>query len=247
VWAGRAIVHVTTRRADHQRHPYPADSVDPQASRRDPWPLAGVAGAAAFLLVAWAVTQSGAPAFDATTTTVIRGLPIPAAAWAAITAVGGWALVVGAVFAAAVLGAGRIRLALILAVILLGASLFVDQVKVFLERPRPAGEPLVPATGYSFPSGHTLNSTVAFGLAAVVVWRSPLRPVWRRIALVAGLAVPFLVGLSRIALGVHYPSDVLAGWLAGLAFVALGAVLVARAGAVDRDHWPGRRSVRSGR
>jgi len=246
VWTGRAIVHVVARRADQERRPYPADSVDPQAFRRDPWPLVGVVCAVAFLLVAWVVNRSSDLAFDGVTAAAIRGLPIPVGAWAAITALGGWAVLVGAAFAATALGAGRIRLALIIALIVIGASLFVDQVKVFVERPRPPGEPLVPAAGYSFPSGHTLNSTVAFGLAAVVAWRSPLRPAWRRIALVAGLAVPFLVGLSRIALGVHYPSDVLAGWLAGLAFVALGAVLVAWAGAVDRDHWPGRRSVRSG-
>jgi undecaprenyl-diphosphatase len=54
-------------------------------------------------------------------------------------------------------------------------------------------------------------------------------------AVAAGVTVPFLTGLSRIALGAHYPSDVLGGWLAGLAFVALAAVLIRTTGAMERQ------------
>ena len=53
--------------------------------------------------------------------------------------------------------------------------------------------------------------------------------------MISGVTLPFLVGLSRIALGVHYPTDVLGGWLAGVAFIALAATLIRMTGAMERD------------
>jgi undecaprenyl-diphosphatase len=108
-------------------------------------------------------------------------------------------------------------------------------VKDYIARPRPGVDPLVTAFGYSFPSGHSLDSAATYGLIALVVWRSPLPLAVRRLAVVLGATLPFLIGLSRIALGVHYPSDVLGGWLAGIALVALGATLIRRTGAMEQD------------
>jgi undecaprenyl-diphosphatase len=107
----------------------------------------------------------------------------------------------------------------VVAVALVGATLFTDVVKDLIARLRPPDPVLGPASGYSFPSGHTLNSTVTYGLVALYAWRSHLALAARRVAVAILAAIPFLVGLSRIALGVHYPSDVLGGWLAGMAVV----------------------------
>jgi undecaprenyl-diphosphatase len=209
--------------------------MDERSSRLDPWIPVGLASAAGFLVVAWAVNGSGSLALDAAVTAAIQGLPVPVGVWAAITELGGFALVlVGTAFVLSALASGRVRLALIVAVILIGAALFTDHVKDFVGRPRPPA-PLISAEGYSFPSGHTLNSTVTYGLIAVVAWRTLLTRQLRRIASAIGVVVPILVGLSRIALGVHYPSDVLAGWLGGTAFVALGAVLITATGAMAPD------------
>ena len=101
-------------------------------------------------------------------------------------------------------------------------------------RPRPPGFS-ADELGYSFPSGHTLNSTTTYGLLALIAWRSQRPLLERRVAIAIGVMVPILVGLSRIALGVHYPSDVLGGWLAGVAFVALGAMLIRWTGAMARE------------
>ena len=71
--------------------------------------------------------------------------------------------------------------------------------------------------GYSFPSGHTSNSsTMYFSL-----------PVYekKKWLVVLGILMPFLVGLSRVCLGVHYPTDVIAGWLLGAVVVALMSFL----------------------
>ncbi len=203
---------------------------------RDPWPWVGLGSALAFLVVATYVNRLGNFAFDEPLATTLRGLPVPVWAWQLITILGGGLLVVvGTAFVLLVTMSRRLRLALIVAGVLIAASLFTHLVKDYVARPRPPWEHLVPAPGYSFPSGHTLNSTVSYGLLAVVVWRSRLPVAARWVAVVLGMLLPFLIGLSRIALGVHYPSDVLAGWLAGIAFVALAATLIRLTGAMEVD------------
>lgn len=214
--------------------------MEPRSARRDPWPWAGLACALAFVVLAALVVRRGGLAFDEPLSSALQSLPIPVWFWEACTFLGGAILIpIGAALFLAAALSGRVRLALIVAAVLIAATLFTDLVKDYVTRPRPPGEPLVPASGYSFPSGHTLNSTATYGLLALVAWRSRLPLAVRRAAVVLGVALPFIVGLSRIALGVHYPTDVLAGWLAGVAFVALAATLIRETGAMERD-LPGR-------
>jgi undecaprenyl-diphosphatase len=192
----------------------------------DPWVVTGIACAAGFLLLAVLVNGQRALGFDAAVKAAVTGLPIPTDAWLAITALGGVILIpVGVIFVLALLWRRRFRLALIVAVALIGAALGTELFKDVVSRPRPPGDAYAAAEGYSFPSGHTLNSTVTYGLIALVIWRSRLATWARRTSASVLVALPILVGLSRIALGVHYPSDVLAGWLAGVAVVAVVAVL----------------------
>ncbi len=196
-------------------------------ARRDPWPVVGIGCTIAFLVVAVLVARRGGLPFDAPFAAWLQGLPLPIGFWEACTFLGGVFLIpVGVALVVAALLAGRLRLAVIVAVTLIAAALFTDLVKDYIARPRPPGGPLIPEPGYSFPSGHTLTSTATYGLLAFVAWRARLPQGVRVAAVVVGVTVPILVGLSRIALGVHYPSDVLGGWLAGIAFVALGATLI---------------------
>jgi len=88
---------------------------------------------------------------------------------------------------------------------------------------------------YSFPSGHTMASTICYLLLAFLIWIHPrVSPVARRFAWAACGSIVLVVGFSRLYLGVHYPSDVLGGLAAGLAWLAVcGATrrfLVARSG-----------------
>ena len=82
------------------------------------------------------------------------------------------------------------------------------------------------AAGYSFPSGHTVSATLAAGLLCLGLIRS-VRSAWRA----AGIAVAFcwaiLDGASRVYQGVHWPSDVLAGWLFGSVLILLVAAVLA--------------------
>ena len=105
--------------------------------------------------------------------------------------------------------------AIVLCATLAGSAALGQGLKLFFARTRPYLFPWrVAATGWSFPSGHTLNAVVLAGLLAWLVGRR-LRG-WRRVVFDAGVALwALLVGLSRIYLGVHYPSDVLAGLAVG--------------------------------
>jgi undecaprenyl-diphosphatase len=91
------------------------------------------------------------------------------------------------------------------------------EIKVAVDRPRPPGIAEVAAHGSSFPSGHAAHSVLYVWLAVTIVLR--LRPgMARATAVVAtGFALTALVGLSRVYLGVHYLSDVSAGWALGAA------------------------------
>jgi undecaprenyl-diphosphatase len=103
-----------------------------------------------------------------------------------------------------------------------GAAILNLAAKQSFERIRPQlWLSIAPETTYSFPSGHAMGSMALAAALVVLTW--PTR--WRWITLVVGGLFVLLVGLSRVYLGVHYPSDILAGWTASLAWV-IGVSLV---------------------
>ena len=107
-----------------------------------------------------------------------------------------------------------------------GGTLLVTLAKQSAHRPRPHEfAPLFPATGYSFPSGHAFLGTVIFGLLGYFARQEAVRrgaSPFVRGTLIAGFAsLIFAVGVSRVYAGVHYPTDVLAGWAGGAAAVLL--------------------------
>ncbi|KNZ69103.1 phosphoesterase PA-phosphatase-like protein [Thermincola ferriacetica] len=107
---------------------------------------------------------------------------------------------------------------------LLGGWLLNEALKMIFQRPRPELTPLVEVSGYSFPSGHTMTSAAFYGFLAFLTWLY-LRHSRFRVLVVAGLTLlVVLIGISRIYLGAHYPSDVLAGW-AGGGFWLAGCIL----------------------
>jgi undecaprenyl-diphosphatase len=193
--------------------------------RLDPWIWVAALSILGFAVLAMVVDRQGAVAFDAPVTAFVKGLPVPTDAWLALTFLGGAILVpIGVATVVALLWRRRPWTALIYGIALAGASAWTYVIKVTIERARPPGEPLIAAPGFSFPSGHSLNSAVTYGLIALLVWRSHL-PAWVRLTTAVALAALVVaIGLSRIALGVHYPSDVLGGWLAGLSVVATVAL-----------------------
>ncbi len=105
--------------------------------------------------------------------------------------------------------------------------LVVNQVFKFLvQRPRPEGFRLIAESGYSFPSGHSMIAMGFYGLLAWMAWTYERDPVVRRVSVLGFSTVVILVGISRIYLGVHYASDVIAGFCLSLAWLALYTTMV---------------------
>lgn len=98
--------------------------------------------------------------------------------------------------------------------------------KEIVGRARPVVEhPIAFADGKSFPSGHAMSSTVVYGVLLVVFL--PLVPKrWHHAVIGATAGLVVAIGASRVALGVHYPSDVVAGHLLGLALVVASTALL---------------------
>jgi undecaprenyl-diphosphatase len=111
------------------------------------------------------------------------------------------------------------RLALFVVITGIGSSLLNVSVKSAVHRLRPVLEdPVAHAGGLSFPSGHAQAAIVGYAVL-LLVFLPVLDGVWRRAAITAAVVMVLAVGFSRIALGVHYLSDVLGGFLLGAAWV----------------------------
>lgn len=123
----------------------------------------------------------------------------------------------------------RGRDAALLVVALAGAQLATWILKSAFERPRPSfDEPVATADWFSFPSGHASSSLALYGALAYVFAGRSSRPV--RAVVLAGLTLLVAaIGFSRVYLGVHYLTDVVAGYSAGLAWLLL-VIYCARAG-----------------
>jgi membrane-associated phospholipid phosphatase len=102
---------------------------------------------------------------------------------------------------------------------LFGVRYVNAKVKLLIARERPDWEHLTEVTDYSFPSGHTMNSTAFFGLLTVLMLSTPFR--YRVHVSVALIFLILLIGISRIYLGVHFPTDVIGGWLGGTAWLII--------------------------
>lgn len=96
-----------------------------------------------------------------------------------------------------------------------------EGLKWAVHRERPPLPWLTDASGYSFPSGHTLMSTITYGILAYLLFikgsnRTKLHPVAMFLFI-----LPVLIGLSRVYLGVHFSTDVLGGWFLGVLWIRL--------------------------
>jgi membrane-associated phospholipid phosphatase len=104
--------------------------------------------------------------------------------------------------------------------VIAGSSLLNLLLKQIFHRARPDIHRIVAAAGYSFPSGHSMGAFTLYGLSVYFLWKH-LPRAWMRVIVAAiGSIMILMIGISRIYLGVHYPSDVIGGYLISGAWLA---------------------------
>lgn len=103
------------------------------------------------------------------------------------------------------------------------ASITVAIVKLAFKRDRPSFEPVYTLSSFSMPSGHAATAAAFFTTLLLLIVTTKVRAYF----LIPAVILTFLVGLSRIVIGVHYPTDVTAGWLygAGFALIIISAII----------------------
>jgi undecaprenyl-diphosphatase len=113
---------------------------------------------------------------------------------------------------------------LLLWVAMLGGAVLNVALKLGFDRARPELWERAPAGEPSFPSGHAMSAVVVYGTLAYLIARLEPTRAMRRATLAFALVLVLLIGLSRLYLGVHYPSDVLAGYAVGFAWATVCAL-----------------------
>ena len=113
-------------------------------------------------------------------------------------------------------------------VIAIGGVLLMLLLKQFFNRPRPLVPLLEPVKGLSFPSGHALMSMSFYGLLIFLVWENVRNQFWKWVLTILLLVFILLIGFSRIYLRLHYFSDVMAGFAAGIIWLSLSIWVVRR-------------------
>jgi undecaprenyl-diphosphatase len=182
----------------------------------------------AFLCFVWLATQANgghSPSFDSAIRTAVHGQASPLGTDFML-----YATQLGAVVALSFLSAAVIlgflflrlkRAAALMAANMVGAGLLNDGLKAFFHRLRP--DPffgIAPPGDFSFPSGHSLCSFCFYGMIAALFVRRIRNGAARVAVTTAAVMIILLVGLSRVYLGVHYPTDVLGAWTLGLFWIS---------------------------
>ena len=110
-------------------------------------------------------------------------------------------------------------------ILILAAGLNI-LLKGAIARPRPFENPLAYASFYSFPSGHAMSAIVFYGFLIHIIFSLDIKPVLKYLFTLIFIFISFVIGLSRIYLGVHYASDILGGYFAGLIWLMLCLIII---------------------
>jgi undecaprenyl-diphosphatase len=105
--------------------------------------------------------------------------------------------------------------------VVLGSTILNEILKTAFHRARPTIHRIVEANGFSFPSGHSMAAFSLYGVISFLLWRHLSTSLGRGLLIIFSVFMIIMIGVSRIYLGVHYPSDVLGGFLASGCLLAV--------------------------
>jgi undecaprenyl-diphosphatase len=199
--------------------------------RRLPYVLAGIVAAllGAFGFVADEVIEGDTVVFDQAVTSFFREAGNLNDPWGPIwleeamrdvTALGSFTIL-GFVLLAAVLFlglSGKGRTALFVAVAVIGGTIVSTGLKIAFDRPRPDVEAATRVFTASFPSGHATVSAVVYLTLGLLLAEAMTNRRLKTYFIGLGVFISLAVGITRVYLGVHYPTDVIAGWSIGAAW-----------------------------
>lgn len=115
--------------------------------------------------------------------------------------------------------------ALLLVVVIVGTVVSNSLLKLYFKRERPEIHRILDANGFSFPSGHTMMAFSLYAILGVIIWRNLKTNVGRFFISLTAIFMTIMIGLSRIYLGVHFPSDIVGGLLASGLWVTLAVTI----------------------
>jgi undecaprenyl-diphosphatase len=190
------------------------------------WILMIITGALGFGLILLLVLSGASDGFDHAVQQFAVGMrcgPLNAF-MAKFTLLGNWQTIVFFCIILLIIKPTRIKFGIPLTVGAIFVTMLNKIIKTIVARPRPDDViHLVEAHGYSFSSGHAITSMFFFGMAIWLVRRYVENRALKNFLTVILLIPAIGIGLSRIYCGVHYPTDVLAGWFLG--FAAIGGAI----------------------
>lgn len=139
------------------------------------------------------------------------------------------ATLITTIAAAYLLLANRVRYALTVIVVAAGTGIVMRVLKPLYDRERPTVVTHIdPPGGLSFPSGHSMMAAALYLTLGMMIARSLEHRRLRVFAVATGAFIALLIGFSRVYLGVHHPSDVIAGWTIGVAWALLVGIAMRR-------------------
>ncbi len=109
----------------------------------------------------------------------------------------------------------------VISINIINSTIINKVLKAIFLRPRPLVLRLIKEGGYSFPSGHTMAATSFYGFIIYLIYKSNIRKKYKLLLEILLFILIVLIGISRIYLGVHYASDVLAGYLVSIIYLII--------------------------
>lgn len=173
----------------------------------------------AFGYIATAVGNKSIAHFDTSIIQIVQGWETPwlTAVMTVFTWIGsGFVVALIAVIVAAILyfKMHYRHQAFLFLVVIIGTPLLNGLLKLYFKRERPEIHRILDANGFSFPSGHTMMAFSLYAIIAYIAWRNVKTVASRILLLLSATFMILIIGISRIYLGVHYPSDIVGGIMA---------------------------------